>query len=355
MLRQIYRVLGLAVGILPLLAGGCSSEMPDDADEMIAVTLATRAPSASDDDGLHADLAINDGVILIYDRDGNYETGAVIDADRKMTSVVVSKGKKRIVAVINPSKDFRSLIAEDCHERVLDEFGNPKVFNGVELWRDIKPVYEKYSDLSENITFSEDCLKAVRNSGRMLLVHDKEVLIDSDDDSDVYIELPLTVPMSRVDLHARVLPAEQKRVVDAALRVSHISPSLKWDLTRPPVEGTVEEKYTGISDRMTLVTSEDELFGDWVMANVKENLPIARLYTYATDTNVRLEIGLRFDGSVDYDWYPVDMAELMKPDIFRGLESGHLYQIFITVYPDKVGHIIVDPWIVPTNLIFTIG
>ena len=159
--------------------------MPDDADEMIAVTLATRAPSASDDDGLHADLAINDGVILIYDRDGNYETGAVIDADRKMTSVVVSKGKKRIVAVINPSKDFRSLIAEDCHERVLDEFGNPKVFNGVELWRDIKPVYEKYSDLSENITFSEDCLKAVRNSGRMLLVHDKEVLIDSDDDSDV--------------------------------------------------------------------------------------------------------------------------------------------------------------------------
>ena len=64
---------------------------------------------------------------------------------------------------------------------------------------------------------------------------------------------------------------------------------------------------------------------------------------------------MRFKGGADYDWYPIDMAELLKESGFKGFEAGHLYQIFITVYPDKVGHIIVDPWVVSEELDFNIG
>ena len=126
-------------------------------------------------------------------------------------------------------------------------------------------------------------------------------------------------------------------------------------MTQPSVVGEIVTKFTDVSDRMTAVTTEDELFDDnrWETTVVKETDPLATLYTYYSDVNARLEVGLRFKGSADYDWFPIDLKKLL--DEYKGLEAGHLYQIFITVYPDKVGHIIVDPWIVPGNLEFTIG
>lgn len=39
---------------------------------------------------------------------------------------------------------------------------------------------------------------------------------------------------------------------------------------------------------------------------------------------------------------------------FNGFEAGHLYQVFITFYPDKFGHIYVNAW-VDSDLTFTIG
>ena len=114
-------------------------------------------------------------------------------------------------------------------------------------------------------------------------------------------------------------------------------------------------KFADVSDKMTPVVTENELFSDWILENVEEDSPIASLYTYYTDTNAVLEIGLLFKGSVEYDWYPIQMSELLKPGEYKGLEAGHLYQIFITIYPDKVGHKIVDPWVIPSNLEFTIG
>ena len=49
----------------------------------------------------------------------------------------------------------------------------------------------------------------------------------------------------------------------------------------------------------------------WETTVVKETDPLATLYTYYSDVNARLEVGLRFKGSADYDWYPIDLKKLL--------------------------------------------
>lgn len=357
MFRKLHNITALLCGISALLSTGCSSsdEPAVKASGPVAVTIEARSPRGEDDaNKLHADLEISEGIVLIYDKNGNYETGDKIDPAKKKLSVHVEPGEKRIVAIINPTVEFRSKIATYCDEYVYDEYGNQVTYKGEPVKRYIKPVHDTYAALASSITLDSNCLKGVQDSRKMLLIHNKTVVIEDNEDKTDSVELPLSAPIARVDLHARCLPAEKSRVVDAAIRVTHASPSLNWDFTRPPEETVVLAPFTNISDKMTLVTEDDELFGDWVAENVKEDTPLATLYTYHTDTNARLEVGLRFKGSADYDWYPLDMPELMKPDNYKGLEAGHLYQIFITVYPDKVGHIIVEPW-EPSSFDFTIG
>ncbi len=359
MFRKFYNIAALFCGLSALMTTGCSSSDDEPGGKSsgpIAVTLEARSPRTEDgSDKLHADLNINAGFVLVYDKDGNYETGDRFDPATQQVALYMEPGEKRIVAVINANDGFRAKIATYCNEPVLDEFGNPVLYRGKPVIRHVKPGYETYAELAASVKLDGDCLNGVQDSRSMVLIHDKTVTVADNEDKTDTIDLPLSAPIARVDLHARCLPAEKSRVVDAAIRVAHASPLLNWDFTRPAEETEVVAKFTDISDKMTAVTEEDELFGDWVVENVKEDTPLATLYTYHTDTNARLEVGLRFKGSADYDWYPLDMPELMKPDIFKGLEAGHLYQIFITVYPDKVGHIIVDPWIIPTSLDFTIG
>lgn len=362
MFRKLHNIIAVVCcGVVSMLfAASCSSDEPFSSDgngNEIVVTIEVRGSraAADDKDSLHTDLKVHEGIVLIYDENGVYEGGEKIDPDKMKTSLRLTEGDKRIIAVANPTKALRDLLAVDCHEPIVDEFGNVKTYKGDTVWRNIKPVHNLYADLLPTLSLSADYLKGVQNSSRMLLLYDNVVNVISEDGKTGYLEIPLSYPIARVDLHARCLSSEKTRVVDAAIRLSHISPWLNWNHTRPAVEGIVEAKFTDVSDRMTVVVKEDELFGDWVVGNVKENAPLATLYTYHTDTNASLEIGLRFKGGADYDWFPIDMAELLKESGFKGLEAGHLYQIFITVYPDKVGHIIVDPWIVPKELEFTIG
>lgn len=338
-----------------MLLAACSSDEPVKAKTDIAVTIEARSPRAdATESKLHDDLVLYEGIVLIYDENGIFEAAEKFDPAKKMASLRISEGEKRIVALANPPKALRDLIATDCHEPVLDEFGNPKTYKGEVMYRNLKPVHNLYADLVATLKLSEEYRKSIQDSKRMLLVHDQKVTITSGDGQSCYIEIPLSSPMARIDLHARCLSNEKKRVADAAIRVSFISPWLNWNFTRPAELGDVTVKYTEVSDRMTVVTNENDLFSNWNNTIVKEDEPLATLYTYHSDENCKLEVGLRFDGSADYDWFPIDLKELLAPS-YNGLESGHLYQIFISVYPDKVGKIIVDPWVVPSNLEFTIG
>lgn len=360
MFRKLHNITAWLCGISALLSTACSStdEPSQTRPDKIAVTIMARSPRAGESGStLHDDLEIHEGIVLIYDKNGNYEAGEKIDPAKKTLSTHIAPGEKRIVAVINPTAEFRAMFAKDCFEQVVDEFGNPVTYKGEPVWRNIKPVHDTYTGLAASLELGADCLKAIQTNRKMLLLYNgiMDVQPDAEDSETAYVELQLGAPIARVDLHARCIAEEKERVEDAAIRVSKVSPSLSWDFNRS-VENTTDlvAKFTGISEKMTAV-SEDELFGDWIMEHVKEDAPLATLYTYHTDTNARLEVGLRFKGSADYDWFPLDMSELMKPETYKGLEAGHLYQIFITVYPDKVGHIIVKPWIVPQSLNFTIG
>lgn len=356
MFRKLHNISAVICAISTLLLPSCSSDEPENRTAELAVTIEARGPRAEEGTGsLHDDLTLYEGIVLIYNKDGIFEAAEKFDPAKKMATLRMTDGQKRIVALANPPKALRDLIATDCHEPILDEFGNPKTYMGDTLYRNLKPVHNLYSDLVATLSLSADYCKSVQNSRRMLLIHDKDVTISTEDGKSSYVEIPLVSPMARIDLHARCLPKEKERVADAAIRVSYISPSLNWDMTQPSVVGDIVTKFTDVSDRMTAVTTEDELFDDkhWETTVVKETDPLATLYTYYSDVNARLEVGLRFKGSADYDWFPIDLKELL--DEYKGLEKGHLYQIFITVYPDKVGHIIVDPWIVPGNLEFTIG
>ncbi|MDE6344605.1 MAG: hypothetical protein K2L69_07695 [Muribaculaceae bacterium] len=364
MFRKLQNRLALLCGISALALTGCASEDgPAPVSEPVMVSIETRVPRSvtEKDDTLHSDLNITNGIILIYDENGTYEAGDKLvingNGDREgKTSLVVSPGKKHIICVANPPKAFRDLIATDTDKPtpILDEFGNAKTYRGDTIWVNITPVHKQYEDLVKTLSLTKDYVKSVTSTHRMLMVKDQESEIVGDQFLNAYVTVPLTVPMARVDLHARCMSEEKARVADAAIRVEHVSPYLNWDLTHPAEEDSIISPWRGISDKMTLVSSRDEIFGDWSNTEVQEDAPIATLYTYNTDSNVRIWVGLRFEGGADFEWYPIDMAELMLPSSFKGLLSGHLYQIFISVYPDRIGKIIVDPWL-PSDLSFTIG
>lgn len=365
MFRKLQNKLALLCGISVLVLTGCSSgDDPAQASEPLMVTVETRLPRSvtATDDTLHSDLNIAHGLILIYDKNGTYEAGGNLkingDGDREgKINLVVGSGEKHIIAVANPPQALRDLIVTDLPEGSVlrDEFGNPKTFKGQEIPADFEPVHQQYEDLVEVLTLKKDYITSVKTSHRMLMVKDQVSEIEGDQFYNAYITVPLTVPMARIDLHARVMKDEGKRVADAAIRVESVSPYLNWNLTHPAEEDSIVAPWLNVSDKMTLVDSREVIFNDtdWSKTDVKEDTPIATLYTYDTNSNARVWIGLRFEGGADYDWYPIDMAELMNGS-FKGFQGGHLYQIFITLYPDKLGKIIVDPWI-PSDLSFTIG
>lgn len=363
MFRKLQNKLALLCGISALVLTGCSDgEDAVKVSEPLMVTVETRLPRSvtATDDTLHSDLNIAHGLILIYDEHGTYEAGGKLkingDGDREgKINLVVSPGEKHIIAVANPPQALRDLIATDVEPGpIRDEFGNPKTYKGEPIIVDIKPVHLQYDDLKEALKLTKDYITSVKTTHRMLMVQDQVSEIEGDQFLNAYVTVPLTVPMARIDLHARCMEEEKARVADAAIRVEHVSPYLNWDLTHPAEEDSIVAPWLNISEKMTLVADREEIFGDWTNTKVQEDAPIATLYTYNTDANVRIWVGLRFDGGADYEWYPIDMPELMYPSSFRGFQSGHLYQIFITVYPDRVGKIIVDPWI-PSDLSFTIG
>lgn len=365
MFRKLQNKLALLCGISALVLTGCSSgEEVSPSSEPVMVTIETRLPRSvtSADDTLHSDLNITHGLILIYDKNGTYEAGGKLkingDGDREgKISLVVGSGEKHIICVANPPKEFRDLIATDVDPAapILDEFGNPKTYKGETILVDIEPVHRQYEDLVKTLTLKKDYITSVKTTHRMLMVKDETVEIEGDQFLNAYVALELIVPMARIDLHARVMKDEGKRVADAAIRVESVSPYLNWDLTHPADQDSVMAPWLGISDKMTLVDDREVIFNDtdWSKTDVKEDAPIATLYTYDTNSNARVWIGLRFEGGADFDWYPIDMAELMNGS-FKGFQRGHLYQIFITLYPDKLGKIIVDPWI-PSDLSFVIG
>lgn len=366
MFRKLQNRLALLCGISALALTGCASEDgPAPASEPVMVMVETRVPRSvtEKDDTIHSDLNITNGIILIYDENGTYEAGDKLkingDGDREgKTSLVVSPGKKHIICVANPPKEFRALIATDTDKPtpILDEFGNAKTYKGQTILVNIKPVHQQYEDLVKTLKLTKDYVKSVTSTHRMLMVQDQVTEIEGDQFLNAYVTVPLTVPMARIDLHARCVKEEKGRVADAAIRVEHVSPYLNWDLTHPAEEDFIISPWHDISDKMTIVDSREVIFKDtdWSQTKVQEDAPIATLYTYNTDSNVRVWVGLRFKGGADYEWYPIDMAELMKPSSFRGLLQGHIYQIFISIYPDRVGKIIVDPWL-PSDLSFTIG
>ena len=362
MFRKIHKLLAAACGIPVMMLCSCQNDSPKDVnDGGVLVTFQTRSPRAVDADGstLNEDLTIHEGMILVYNEKGIYEGGDKIDPASKQVALRLPAGKKRIVAVANPSEAMRNVIAEYKREPIRDELGNVKTYKGDTIWTNIKPKHSEYNTLAGALSLSKDYLDKVQQSRRKFMVYDSIVNLDNEDVTvTTYKELRMIAPIARVDLHARVLVNEQEndknRVQDAAIRVSNTSASLKWDLSRPDTKtDTVIASFKGISDKMTIATTRDEIFGDWVMENVKEDSPIASLYTYHTGVQAKLEIGLRFEGGADYDWYEIDMAELLG-ESYKGLEAGHLYQLFITIYPDRLGKIIVDAWI-PSNLDFTIG
>lgn len=363
MLQKLHDILIVAGGIMATMLTACSSEEPlaEEPKGDLFVTIEARSPRAGEDatSDVHSDLTLQEGIVLIYDENGVYEGGDRIDPDKRVASLRIPEGKKRIVVLANAPKILRDRVAIDCHTPITDEYGNVKTYKGDTVWSNIKPVYRYYAELKSSLSFSDKVLQSVQSSHRMVLIHDNivNVAADEEDSKTSYVEIPLAPPMARVDLHARCLPSETSRIAGAAIRVSKAYTKLNWNLSYPNDEttNTVTVEFSDVSDKMTPVVTENELFSDWILENVKEDSPIASLYTYYTDANAVLEIGLLFKGSVEYDWYPIEMSELLKPGEYKGLEAGHLYQIFITIYPDKVGHIIVDPWVVPSNLEFTIG
>ena len=86
MFRKLHNITALLCGISALLSTGCSSsdEPAVKASGPVAVTIEARSPRGEDDaNKLHADLEISEGIVLIYDKNGNYETGDKIDPAKK--------------------------------------------------------------------------------------------------------------------------------------------------------------------------------------------------------------------------------------------------------------------------------
>ena len=137
MFRKLHNIIAVVCcGVVSMLfAASCSSDEPFSSDgkgNEIVVTIEVRGSraAADDKDSLHTDLKVHEGIVLIYDENGVYEGGEKIDPDKMKTSLRLTEGDKRIIAVANPTKALRDLLAVDCHEPILDEFGNVKTYKG---------------------------------------------------------------------------------------------------------------------------------------------------------------------------------------------------------------------------------
>jgi hypothetical protein len=302
---------------------------------------------------LSSDVKVNNAIVLFFDYKGDIEKVGEITATNSSFATTVVEGHKRMVVIANPSKEMRDLIVKTTIEQVPD--GNGGLAN-VEV---LTCTMDKYELLYPRLGLTSSMLKSVQTSKSVCQIYDEliELVPPGEDGTTLSLDVEVKNPCARIDLFARCpsYTGDAESTANLALknivlRACRVPASLPWELTIPSDESNVEAETLDVADRLIKV---EDVFKDWNTVKFDANAPLGSLYTYSSTKRAYLEVGLQFEGNADYEWHTVDFNECMG-GTFNGFEAGHLYQVFITFYPDKFGHIYVNTW-VDSDLTFTIG
>lgn len=326
-----------------------SGDAPEASETKVNLEVSVRSAGYNADGTLQdSDLVVNSGYVLIFDKDGGIQHVGVFDELTHKFFVTVPEGTKHMLVIANPCPAMVSDLLKKVTVPVEDGNGG---FVNRDQWTTIKPTWAEFYPL---LAMKENYLKWAQANKSVCQIADQSLVLKAqgDESTTVSLQIKLQNPTARLDVFARCPSGSNDANMNlkhVKLRAVNVPASMPWELTIPASEDEVSAEWKDVTGRVIKV---DNVFDDWSTVTVDPTKPLGTLYTYASTDAARFEVGLWFEGQADYEWHEIDFKTLL-PD-YVGFEAGHLYQIYLTFYPDKFGHIYVNAW-VDRTLTFVIG